>query len=101
MFYNVMKAKKLVNTDENKLEKKILLQSNECCFDIIAIEKDEIIGEHTSPVDGAIYVLDGKIEIHFEAEKFTLEKGEILMFKKDATHKVLALKDSKFFLVKI
>ena len=65
------------------------------------IEKDEIIGEHTSPVDGAIYVLDGKIEIHFEAEKFTLEKGEILMFKKDATHKVLALKDSKFFLVKI
>ena len=101
MFYNVMKAKKLVNTDENKLEKKILLQSNECCFDIIAIEKDEIIGEHTSPVDGAIYVLDGKIEIHFEAEKFTLEKGEILMFKKDTTHKVLALKDSKFFLVKI
>lgn len=101
MFYNVLKAKKLVNNDENKIEKKILLQDKESCFDIIALEKNEIIGEHSSAVDTAVYVLDGKIEIHFEAEKYVLEKGELLMFKKDHQHKVLALKDSKFFLIKV
>ena len=35
------------------------------------------------------------------AEKFKLDKGEILMFKKDKEHKVHALKDSKFLLIKI
>ena len=101
MFYNVLKAKKLVNNDETKMEKKILLQNNDACLDIIALAKDEIIGEHSSSVDATIYVLEGKIEIHFEAEKFTVEKGELLMFKKDHEHKLLALKDSKFFLIKI
>lgn len=39
--------------------------------------------------------------MHFDAEKFKVDKGEILMFKKDTEHKVVALKDSKFFLIKI
>ena len=30
-----------------------------------------------------------------------IKKGEILMFKKDTEHKVLALKDSLFLLIKI
>jgi len=48
-----------------------------------------------------VYVLDGEIELHFDAEKFTLDKGEMIMFKKDTEHKVFAKKDSKFLLVKI
>lgn len=46
-------------------------------------------------------MLDGEIEMHFDAEKFKVEKGEILMFKKDEQHKVVSLKDSKFLLIKI
>ena len=61
----------------------------------------KIIDTHTSESDAAVYLLDGEIELHFDAEKFKLDKGEILMFKKDKEHKVLALKDSKFFLIKI
>ena len=30
-----------------------------------------------------------------------VEKGELLMFKKDEQHKVVALKDSRFLLIKI
>ena len=33
-------------------------------------------------------------------EKFKIDKGEILLFKKDREHKVLANKDSKFMLIK-
>lgn len=60
----------------------------------------KIIDTHTSESDAAVYVIDGEID-YFDAEKFKLDKGEILMFKKDKEHKVLALKDSKFFLIKI
>lgn len=101
MFYNVLKAKDLVNLDGEKFERKTLMQNGDSCLNIIALKKEEIIDTHTSVCDAAVYVLDGEIEIHFDAEKFKIDKGEILMFKKDAQHKVLALKDSKFLLIKI
>ena len=101
MFFNVEKAKDIVNLDGTKFEKKVLLENGDSCFSLIAIKKDEIIDTHTSTCDAAVYVLDGEIELHFDAEKFKVDKGEILMFKRDAEHKVAALKDSKFFLIKI
>ncbi len=101
MFYNVLKAKELINLDGSKFERKALLEDADKSFSIIAIKKDEIIDTHTSVADAAVFVLDGEIEIHFDAEKFRLDKGEIIMFKKDTEHKVLALKDSKFFIIKI
>lgn len=101
MFYNVLKAKETVNLDNGKIDKKILMENNESSFSTIAIKKDEIIDTHTSISDAAVYVIDGEIELHFDAEKFKVDKGEILMFKKDTQHKVVALKDSKFFLIKI
>ena len=101
MFYDVLKAKHIVNLDGGKFERKVLMENGNSCLNIIAIKKDEVIDTHTSTCDAAVLVLDGEIEIHFEAEKFTVDKGEILMFKKDKEHKVLALKDSKFLLIKI
>lgn len=101
MFYNVLKAKDLVNLDGEKFAKEVLLQNNESCFDIVALKKDEIIDTHTAMADAAVYVLDGEIDIHFSAEKFNLDKGDIIMFKKDVEHSVVAKKDSKFFIVKI
>lgn len=101
MFYNVLKAKDLVNLDGEKFVKEILLQNNESCFDIVGLKKDEIIDTHTAKADAAVYVLDGEIEMHFSAEKFNLDKGQIIMFKKDVEHRVVAKKDSKFFIIKI
>lgn len=101
MFYNVLKAKDIIDTEHEKFEHKRLLEKDNSSLTIIGLKKDEIIDTHTSESDAAVYVLDGEIELHFDAEKFKLDKGEILMFKKDIEHKVLALKDSKFFLIKI
>ena len=101
MFYNVLKAKDIVSLKDNKLDREVLMANEGSSLNIIALKKEEIIDTHTADSDAAVYVLDGEIEIHFTAEKFTLDKGEILMFKKDSEHKVLALKDSKFFLIKI
>lgn len=101
MFYNVLKAKDIIDTAHEKFEHRRLLEKDNSSLTIIGLKKDEIIDTHTSESDAAVYVLDGEIELHFDAEKFKLDKGEILMFKKDKEHKVLALKDSKFFLIKI
>ena len=101
MFYEVLKTKDIVNLDGGNFEKKTLLENRNSSLSIIALKKDEIIDTHTSLEDAAALVLDGEIELHFDAEKFKIDKGEILMFKKDKEHKVLALKDSKFMLIKI
>ena len=101
MFYNVLKAKKLVDLEEEKFQRKVLMEDNDNSLSIIAIKKNEIIDTHTSICDAAVYVLEGKIELHFDAEKFKVEKGEILMFKKDKEHTVVALDVSKFLLIKI
>lgn len=99
MFYNVLNAKELVT--EEKFNKKTLMENNDSSLSIVGLKKEEIIDTHTSVSDAAVYVLDGKIQLHFNAEEFTVEKGQMLLFKKDTEHKVLALKDSKFLLIKI
>jgi len=101
MYYNVLKLKDIINLDESKYRKEDLLENGEGKLSIVALKKDEIIDTHTSINDAAVYVLEGEIELHFDAQMFELKKGEILMFKKDEHHKVLANKDSKFLLIKI
>ena len=101
MFYNVLKAKDLVDLDDKKFDRQVLMENSNSSLSAIALKKEEIIDTHTSEENAAVYVIDGEVEIHFDAEKFKLDKGEILMIKKDKEHKVLALKDSKFLLIKI
>ena len=101
MFYNVLKVKDIVDLGNEKFERKVLMEHDNSNLSIIAMKKNEIIDTHTSTCDAAVYVLEGEIELHFDAEKFEVDKGEILMFKKDEQHKEIALKDSKFLLIKI
>ena len=97
MYYNVLKAKDLAELDNDRLfRKEVLMQNNDSCFDIISIKKDEIIDTHTAEADAAVYVLDGEIEIHFDAQKFEVNKGELLMFKKMNNIKLLQKKIQNF-----
>ncbi|MCM1010771.1 MAG: cupin domain-containing protein [Fusobacterium sp.] len=101
MFYNVLKVKDLVDLDGRELDEKVLMESQTGALKAVALKKEEILDTHTSTCDAAVLVVDGEIEIHFDAEKFELDKGEMIMFKKDAQHKVVAKKDSKFLIIKI
>ena len=100
MFYNVLNAKKMIDSS-NMFEKITLLEKDNSSLSLIVIKKEEIIDTHTSVCDAAVYLVEGKIELHFDAQMFTLEENDILMFKKDHQHKVRALMDSKFLLIKI
>lgn len=100
MFYNVLNAKKMIDSSK-MFEKMTLFEKDNSSLSLIAIKKEEIIDTHTSVCDAAVYLIEGKIELHFDAQMFTLEENDILMFKKDHQHKVRALMDSKFLLIKI
>lgn len=101
MFYNVLELKDLVCNKENKLDRNVLLERGDSSLSVIAMQKNEILENHVSVCDACAYVFEGEAEFHFNAEKFTLKKGELIMFEKEKEHKVLALKDTKFMLVKI
>lgn len=101
MFYNVLEIKDLVDNKGNMLDKNVLLERGESSLSAIALKKDEIIESHISVCDACAYVFDGEAEFHFNAQKFKVKKGELIMFEKEKEHKVLALKDTKFLLIKI
>ena len=96
MFYNVLKAEDIVEFENEKFEHKTLLENDNSSVNIVAIKKDEIIDTHTSISDALVYVFEGKIELHFDAQKFTLNKGEILMFKKMRSIKFWRLRIQSF-----
>lgn len=101
MYYNVLELKDVIQGEPDKFEKKVLIQNGDSCLTAVALKKNEIIDNHSSVCDACVYVYDGEAEFHFDAEKFKVKKGEILMFKKEHEHKVFALKDTKFLLIKI
>ena len=101
MFYNVLKLEDLADNKEKMFDKKLLLERGESSLSVIALRKHEILENHYSVCDACAYIIDGEAEFHFSAEKFKLKKGELIMFEKEKEHKVLALKDVKFLLIKI
>ena len=101
MFYNVLELDDLVDNKEHMLDKNVLLERGESSFSAIALKKHEVLENHLSVCDVCAIVYDGEAEFHFNAEKFTVKKGELIMFEKEKEHKVLALKDTKFLLIKI
>ena len=101
MFYNVLDLEDLVDNKENMLDRNVLLERGESSLSAIALKKHEVLDNHVSVCDACAIVYEGEAEFHFNAEKFTVKKGELVMFEKEKEHKVLALKDTKFLLVKI
>ena len=101
MFYNVLDLEDLVDNKENMLDRNVLLERGESSLSAIALKKHEVLDNHVSVCDACAIVYEGEAEFHFNAEKFTVKKGELIMFEKEKEHKVLALKDTKFLLVKI
>ena len=101
MFHNPFSVEKNIHLYGKKFNKRIMMENGESSLTLVAIEKEGLIDTHTWKEDAAVYVLDGEIELHFDAQKFTVKKGEMLIFKKDTQHKVLGIKNSKFILIKI
>ena len=80
MFYNVLKIEDLVDNKENMFDRNVLLERGESSLSVIALKKHEVLDNHISVCDACVYVFEGEAEFHFNAEKFTVKKGELIMF---------------------
>lgn len=101
MYYNVLELKDLPEKKIEGFVMQTLIEHGDSSLTVVSLKKDEIVDDHISVCDACVYVYEGEAELHFAAEKFTVKKGELIMFKKEHEHKVLALKDTKFLLIKI
>ncbi len=54
MFYNVLKAKDLVDLENEKFDKRLLMESETGSLTAVALKKEEIIDTHTSTCDAAV-----------------------------------------------
>lgn len=85
--YDKLQIKKLVN----KASLEILS---------IAMEKDALFPEHTSPRDAELVVLEGSIEFHINVMTYTLKTHQHFNFPKETVHSVQAMENSKFLIIR-
>lgn len=96
--------KDMIDFADNEVNKKILAQNDNNMAILFAMKKEQLLGEHHSPVDAFLYVLEGEVEFSYTQEPdedYIVKKGEVLFFPKDKKHKVFAKKDSKLLVVRI
>ena len=79
MFYNFLELDELVDNKENMFDKNVLLERGESSLSVLALKKHEVLENHFSVCDACAYVFEGEAEFHFNAEKFTVKKGELIM----------------------
>ncbi|MGB5701058.1 cupin domain-containing protein [Muriicola sp.] len=66
----------------------------------IALEKDALFPEHTSPRDAELVVLEGAIEFHINGTIYALKTQQHFNFPKETAHWVVAREDSKFLIIR-
>jgi len=122
MFYKVMEPEHFLNSKEAEREIIDIMENNNAHLKLVSLKKHVEIEPHMSHADACVFVTEGEIEITFlhdeectcqacscelpqedskDSRKYKIKKGEMLLFEKNITHSVKALKDSMFLLIKI
>ncbi len=122
MLYKVLEPGHFLSSKEAGREIIDIMENNNAHLKLVSLKKHAGIESHMSHTDACVYVTDGEIEITFlhddkctcqactctfsdeaskNSSKYRIKKGEMLLFEKNITHSVKALKDSLFLLIKI
>lgn len=90
---------KLVNINDIKEPKKLLLVNDLLKVYYLSFEKDGGLPHHSLNGVGVLQVIEGHITIEFDTgEIFDLKKGDLLEFKSSVLHTVNAKEKSKVLL---
>lgn len=90
---------KLVNINDIKEQKKLLLVNDLLKVYYLSFDKDEELPHHSLNGIGVLQVLEGHISIEFDTgDIFDLKTGSLLEFKSSILHTVKAKERSKVLL---
>lgn len=102
------KLKKMIDFKDNQINTRILLKNDDKLAMLVAIKKDQLMGEHVSPVYAFVYILEGEVEFSIfensnaaEETRTKLKEGDIFFFKANEKHYVTGKKDSIMLVVRI
>lgn len=122
MLYKVLEPEEFINSKEAEREIIDIMENNNAHLKLVSLKKHAEIEPHMSHADACVYVTEGEIEITFlhdeecscmacsctieedeskDSRKYKIKKGQMILFEKNITHSVKALKDSMFLLIKI
>lgn len=68
---------------------------------MFSFDEGEGLSEHTAPFDAMVYILDGEADIMVSGTTHRVKAGQMIIFPKDATHSLTAVKRFKMLLIMI
>ena len=80
----------LINYSEGGIYSKVLDKSSTGNITLFCMGKNTDISEHTSSIDGFIYVVEGDGIFNLEGEEIVMKKGVMIFMKKEAKHSLKA-----------
>ena len=101
MYLEVFKPEDLINYNPTSFERKVLWEEDDSKILLIALEKNQEMPEHFSPIDAMIYILKGKVVFYVEQEEYTLREKEMLLIPAKTPHRVVAQEKSKFIVCRL
>lgn len=68
---------------------------------VFAFDKGQALSEHSAPFDAIMQVIDGKVSLTIDKEKFVLSQGEMIIMPANHPHSVTAEERFKMMLTMI
>ena len=97
----VLHLASLIDYSEGGIISKQLIKSPAGNITLFSFDKGEGLSEHTAPFDALVQILEGTAEITVNGNKFTVGKGESIVFPVNAPHAVFAVERFKMLLTMI
>ena len=88
MYLNSFNLEEKISYNEN-VEPKTLIEDGDRRIILFALDKEQEILPHFSPVHIAIYVLKGKISVTVENNVYKIREGEMFMIPEKKEHSVI------------
>lgn len=93
--------KRMIDYQEKAIVSKQIIKKPNGNVTLFALDKDELISEHTSPYEALVQVIEGKMKITVGGQNYNLEEGEIILLPSNISYGLVALEKSKILLTMI
>ena len=97
----VVKLIELIQYREDAIVPRILIDKANGSCRLVALDKGQERGEHASPADALVYILDGEAEITVSGNPNHLKQGDMIIITANEPHALKALTRLKVMSVMI
>ncbi|MBR1773998.1 MAG: cupin domain-containing protein [Bacteroidales bacterium] len=80
---------------------KELTHSEKGSITLFAFDKEQALSEHSAPFDAIVQVIEGKVALTIDKEKYVLSQGEMIVMPANHPHSVTAEEKFKMMLTMI